>query len=162
MRHPTFMSVLVSAHLQAPCADAADAIRPRMQLCHANMSCAARAKCATQQCLMLCAAVQSQSGASAPLTTPAQASGEFFALVRRKLCRGTDGYEPVWGPVDTTSPTCPCGYMPLFPDNICIEAPYSTGCEDIECLNGLQPTYDGRCVQDLDSTSGMVLHIFPA
>lgn len=83
---------------------------------------------------------------------------EFFTLVRRKLCSGSAGYDPEWGPVNTTVITCPCGSMPLFPDNTCVEAPYRTSCEDIECLNGLQPTYDGRCVEEVQA--GVALRSF--
>ena len=83
---------------------------------------------------------------------------EFFALVRRKLCRGDAGYDPEWGPVNITVVTCPCGQIPLFPDDVCVEAPYNTGCESVECLNGLQATYDRRCVPADEFAGAQRLH----
>ena len=82
---------------------------------------------------------------------------QFFAIIRQKLCSGESGYTQTWGPIDTTLLTCECGKIPLFPDNVCIDADFKTGCEQIECPNGLKPTYDGRCLSNLENGSGAAL-----
>jgi hypothetical protein len=54
---------------------------------------------------------------------------DMFAMVKSKLCSNTGGFDKPWGPTDPNVVACPCGQVPLFPDDTCVESPNAVRCD---------------------------------